>query len=844
MPSQGLKQKPQVEAVERYLRRGWCPIPTKHRSKEPNLAELAPYLSRKATEEELSSWSWPGVGIVTGRLSGLLVLDVDGPEGEAVLREHGHPITPMVRTGGGGLHLYFRHPDDDVRTGIRVEDGLDVKAAGGYVVAPPSVGPTEAAYEWIIGPEEVETADVPDWLMHIIRRPRRNGGAGPLGEKIPDGQRNRELASLAGSMRRRGMGEEEIFAALAATNRTRCVPPLDEEEVRKIAGSVARYEPAGGPPAPPSRNGRGAPDPPQRFNLTDLGNAERFVARHGEDVRYCFPWAKWLTWTGSRWERDDSGRVHRLAKETVRGIYAEAAAAEDEGRRKALARHATSSEAKNRIEAMLELAKSDVPVSPDDLDADPWLLNAPNGTVDLKAGKLRPHRREDLLTKMVGAEYEPDAAAPAWRAFLERVLPSEELRGFVQRGSGYSATGDTSEQCMFINHGGGNNGKSTFQEALAEALGDYAMRAPTEMLMVRRSGGIPNDVARLKGARFVAASETEEGRHLAESLVKDLTGQDTITARFMRAEFFDFKPTHKLWLSTNHKPEIRGTDNAIWRRIRLVPWSVAIPPAERDRKLPEKLRAELAGVLAWIVWGCLDWRREGLGEPEEVRAATAQYRTEQDVLAAFLDECCVVRPEAWVRFADLYDAYAAWCEKSGEATENKRRFGNRLKERGFEPDRGTSNVPIRRGLAFLSDREPPDKASKGNSSSENYPTVTTQNSRKEEDSEDVVTHHYPQNTISGLDSDLRGTTVKQGNYGNYGNSKGEYVAAEVSPELADFLADPPRWWLDEAAHIAGEGYPAGSVKALAHSTATEVYGTYQRWGEVLEAVKDWLESKG
>ena len=526
-------------------------------------------------------------------------------------------------------------------------------------------------------------------------------------------------------------------------------------------GNTPRKEPRGKPPRP--------------FNLTDMGNAERFVSCHGNDVRYCYPWSKWLVWTGVRWERDEAGKMHRLAKKTVRSIYGEASAAEDEGVRKAIAQHATRSEAEARIKAMLELAKSEVPVSPDELDATPWLLNAPNGTVDLRTGELKPHRREDLLTKTAGAEYQPDAPAPAWAAFLERVLPGEELRAFVQRGAGYSATGDTSEQVMFINHGAGANGKSTYQEVLVEALGDYAMRAPTEMLMAKRSGGVPNDVARLKGARFVAAAETEEGRRLAESLVKDLTGQDTISARFMRAEFFDFKPTHKLWLSTNHKPEIRGTDNAIWRRIRLVPWSVTIPSAERDRKLPKKLRQELVGVLAWTVRGCLDWRRDGLGEPEEVRAATAQYRAEQDVLAAFLEERCVVRPEAWVKFADLHGAYATWCEEAKERAETKRAFGARLKERGFEPGRGTGNVPIRHGLALLSDREPPpegsDNRSQGNSDHNSYPTVTPQSSRKSKDSEAIVTDRYPESTISSLETTPHESTVKQGNYGNYGNSE-------------------------------------------------------------------------
>jgi putative DNA primase/helicase len=678
------------EAAE-YRRRGWSPIPIKARSKEPNLRELRPYLSRKATQEELGTWSWSGVGIVTGPLSGVLVLDVDGPEGEAELQAHGHPVTPMVRTASGGLHLYFRHPEQHVRTGIRVAPGLDVKASGGYVVAPPSVGSNGRPYEWLVSPEEAELADPPPWLLQLLGRERPKGPAAPVGERIPPGERNKALASLAGTMRRRGMGEGEIAAALQVTNEQRCHPPLEAEEVEKIAASVARYEPVDNL-VRISVNGHGTPPLPRGHNLTDLGNSERFIAHHGENVRYCYLWGKWLVWNGAHWERDDAGQVHRLAKKTVRSMYREASDAEDEERRKAVAKHASRSEGADKIKAMLELARSEVPVAPDELDRNPWLLNASNGTLDLRTGALREHRREDLITKLTPVEYDPNAMAPTWETFLERVLPGDELRTFVQRAAGYSATGDTSEQVMLINHGAGNNGKSTFQEALAAALGDYSMRAPTEMLMAKRAGGVPNDVARLKGARFVAASETEEGRRLAESLVKDLTGQDTISARFMRAEWFDFRPTHKLWLSTNHKPEIRGTDNAIWRRIRLVPWSVAIPPAERDRKLAEKLRAELPGVLAWAVRGCLAWQREGLQAPAEVRKATAGYRSEMDVLGDFLADRCFRGERLEVGKDDLYKAYQMWSEDAGERTETKRKFGMLLKERGIEDGRNSERT--------------------------------------------------------------------------------------------------------------------------------------------------------
>jgi putative DNA primase/helicase len=669
------------EAVE-YRRRGWSPIPIKERSKEPNLLELQPYLNRKATKEELDAWRWSGVGIVTGLVSGVLVLDVDGPEGEAELKKHGHPVTPMVRTASGGLHLYFEHPAQHVRTGIRVAPGLDVKASGGYVVAPPSVGSNGRTYEWIVSPEEAELADPPQWLMVLLERERSKGPAPEIGERIPPGGRNDVLTSLAGTMRRRGMGEAEILAALRVTNEERCQPPLENEEVEKIAASVARYAPADNVVSI-SANGHGSSHPPRGYNLTDLGNAERLVAGHGENIRYCYTWRKWLVRTTARWERDEAGRIHRLAKGRVRGIYREASDAEDEDRRKALAKHAAASESEARIRAMIELAKSEVPVTPDELDSDPWLLNVLNGTIDLRTGELREHRREDLITKLAPVEYDPNATAPTWEAFLKRVLPGEELRAFVQRAAGYSATGDTSEQCIFIHHGPGANGKTTFQEAIAAALGDYAIRTPTETLLVKRAGGVPNDVARLKGARLVAASETEEGRRLAESLVKDLTGQDTISARFMWAEWFDFKPTHALHLSTNHKPEIRGTDPAIWRRIRLIPWAVTIPPNEQDKKLTEKLRGELPGILAWVVRGCSEWLRQGLKAPEEVRQATKAYRAEMDVLAAFLADCCVRGDDEEAFAGELWGAWKRWSEETGEQTGSQKRFGGRLAERGF-----------------------------------------------------------------------------------------------------------------------------------------------------------------
>ncbi len=448
---------------------------------------------------------------------------------------------------------------------------------------------------------------------------------------------------------------------------------------------------------PPERNGQ------EGFGKTDLGNAERFAHLHGEDVRYCHPQGRWYVYDGTRWQTDRTGAIERKAKTTVRSINAEAVNPDlDSAEARALTSHAARSEAKNRMDAMIALAGSEpgIPVLPEELDADPDLLNCLNGTVDLRTGRLRPHSRDDLITKLAPVGYDPDARAPVFEGFLQKVLPSEALRRFVQRFVGYSLTGDVSEQVLGILYGPGANGKSTLFNVLLEVMGDYGKQAAPDLL-VTKHGAHPTELADLFGARLVAAQETEDGRRLAEGLVKQLTGGDRIKARYMRQDFWEFDPTHKVWLATNHKPEVRGTDHAIWRRIRLIPFDVIIPKEEQDPRLPEKLRSELPGILAWAVEGCLEWQRDGLGEPAEVRAATEGYRAEQDVLAAFFGECCMIREGTWAPFKELYAAYVEWAEDSGERPESKRRFGSRLTERGFENGRGTDNVAVRRGIGLL-----------------------------------------------------------------------------------------------------------------------------------------------
>lgn len=259
---------------------------------------------------------------------------------------------------------------------------------------------------------------------------------------------------------------------------------------------------------------------------------------------------------------------------------------------------------------------------------------------------------------------------------------------YLQKAVGYSLTGDTGEQVLFFLYGTGANGKSVFLNVLQELMGDYAQQAPASLLMAK-SEGIPNDVARLKGARFVATIETEEGKRLAENLVKQLTGGDTVSARFLRQEYFEFKPECKLWMASNHKPIIRGSDYGIWRRIHLIPFTVTIPPENRDRRLPDKLRAELPGILRWAVDGLRIWLEEGLTPPLKVQAATEEYREDMDSIGTFLSECCVTEPTAKVPVRTLYETYVRWCQENGETPMKQRMLGKRLKERGFQQEKST-----------------------------------------------------------------------------------------------------------------------------------------------------------
>jgi putative DNA primase/helicase len=467
--------------------------------------------------------------------------------------------------------------------------------------------------------------------------------------------------------------------------------------------------------------------PAEPEHLTDLGNAKRLVALHGHELRYVPAWRAWLIWTGQYWQRDETGEVMRRAKAMVMSIYTAAGYETDETKRRELTRHALRSESARALRDALEVAKSEtgIPVTLEDLDRDPFALNVGNGTLDLRTATLRPHDPADLITRWIPTHYDPTAEAPTWRAFLEHIFGGRRaLIAFVQRAAGYALTGDTREQVIFLFLGVGANGKSTLILTLTDLLKAYAAQMSVETILAKRQDSTAmNDMLSVAGARFVSVVEPDLGRRLAEGLVKALTGGEAVSVKKLYSDIFKVRPSFKVFLSTNHRPIIRGTDHAIWRRIRLIPFDIVIPDAEQDQALADRLRVEAPGILRWAVEGCLAWQRDGLGLPDEVRTATARYRADMDGLGEFLRERCIVEPGASVAAGDLYDAYRDWASSAGEQTVSKKALNLELTERGLRPwrtERARGWTGIR--LATQVERLTDSRADGSDASSYNPPT--------------------------------------------------------------------------------------------------------------------------
>lgn len=426
--------------------------------------------------------------------------------------------------------------------------------------------------------------------------------------------------------------------------------------------------------------------PPGQFKLTDLGNAERLVHLYGQDIRYCAPWGKWLVWDGRRWRKDDEKRVDHLAQLTVRSIYSEANAETDSDRRQAIAGHAIKSESIGRKGALLDHATSlpGVVIEPSALDADPWAFNLANGTLDLRTGALRPHRREDYHSKLSPVVFDPRAKCPTFNRFLETSLPDREVREFVLRLDGYALTGSVQDHVFPIHYGNGRNGKGAHERLMLHVSGDYGRKVPIELFMMRKGETHPTEKATLFGVRYASSSENEEGSSFAVSQIKTLTGGDVVSCRRMREDFWEFWPTHKFQLHVNHKSRIKESKDAIWDRVYLIPWTVKFDEKQQDKNLDAKLRAEASGILNVLLKACLEWQATGLRPPDSIKAVNDEYRRENDVVGRFLDECCEVDAAYEVKSKDLYGTYTTWCTENGMKPWSQTALASALKEKGFE----------------------------------------------------------------------------------------------------------------------------------------------------------------
>jgi putative DNA primase/helicase len=429
---------------------------------------------------------------------------------------------------------------------------------------------------------------------------------------------------------------------------------------------------------------------------TEDALALSFTRRYHRDWRYVAGWGKWLVWDGQRWRTEDT----LAATDLIRSVCRQTAVRADNP--KVAAKLASAS----TVGGVERLARADRrhAATTDEWDADPWLLNTPGGVVDLKTGRMRPHERADRMTKITTAT--PSGDCPTWRHFIDEVTGGDkELQSYLQRMVGYALTGSTQEHALFFLYGTGANGKSVFVNTLATILGDYATNAPMDTFMETRTDRHPTDMAGLRGARFVAAIETEQGKRWAESKLKNLTGGDKISARFMRQDFFEFFPQFKLFVAGNHKPAIRNIDEAMKRRLHLIPFTITVPPERRDKNLQQKLLAERDGILAWAVQGCLDWQRHGrLSPPQRVVDATEEYFEAEDALGRWLDERCVREANAKSLTAELFHDWKQWAEAAGEFTGSQKRFADLLLSRGLDKWRNGMGL---RGFQGIGLRYPP-----------------------------------------------------------------------------------------------------------------------------------------
>lgn len=445
---------------------------------------------------------------------------------------------------------------------------------------------------------------------------------------------------------------------------------------------------------------------------TDAGSAGIFQRLQGANVRYLHGVGQWLIWSGTHWSADRDGEILRRAfcvpeywleqAETAFKESIKLASLGDKERSKqsaeqanAYRKNALQTQNVKKLKDFLEIAKAhpDLAITSRDLNTDPWLINTRNCTINLQTGAMHEHRREDLINRIAGCDYLPEALTPTFDAFLNSSMPNQDMQDFLQRVVGYSATGSNQEQVFFVHYGAGGNGKSVFLEAVRAALGDYAQAAESATFISEpneRSSSIPNDLARLDGVRSVFVPDVPQGGKWKDGIIKQITGGDTIAARYLHKEFFDFEPVAKIHVRANHRPKAED-DDGFWRRARLIPWEVQ--PRNKDLALPKKIKEELPGILAWIVAGAVRWHQLGLEAPARVTEATSAYRSEQSGIQDWINECCYVKEGLFTPLAYLYPNYDEWRQEEGiKFPFSKRKLADKLESLGFKRSTGSGNV--------------------------------------------------------------------------------------------------------------------------------------------------------
>lgn len=691
------------------------------------------------------------LGITTGADSGFFVIDADTAEGHdkdgvgalrRMIEEHGDwPDTIEASTPSGGRHIYFRWPEDlEIRNSeSKLAPGIDVRGEGGMVIAPPTIKPgTDKLYQWQHPPGLFELADCPDWLLEKIRenqKPKLSERAMPTevsiealsGDEWAKTALRDELTKLSSSsvgernstLNKCSFSLSQIVAAghLNGAYVKECLREgataigLNADEIERTisSGFQAGSQSPRGPKERTIIRGAatsdGQPRPNQSFDLIDLSH-DSLAAELGEhsfdlNAKYVATWGKWLFWTGNRWEVDGSlnqltqirNFLRTKAEDVVLIADRDAMANPKRGDKiKASARQeARTLKNKQTVVAVESLCRSN-PASvarADSFDANLLQLGTPGGTVDLRDGILRPAERGDMITKLTAcAPAERGTKPELWLKFLNEIFDGDaDLVAFMQRVAGYALTGLTKEHKLLFLYGTGRNGKSVFLNTLSHIWADYARRAPATTFLNSGMDKHPTDIAGLQGARLVAGSELPVGKTWDESVIKDLTGGDRMTARFMRGDFFDFDPQMTLIIAGNNQPSFRGVDEAIRARVILVPFLVTIPPERRDADLADKLKAEGPAILRWAVEGAQIWLEGGLDVPAKVAAASTEYMDDEDTLGQFLTERTAIDPDAFVVTADLHTNFKFWCEQQGLNSWTQHTLSKELKSRGYEAHR-------------------------------------------------------------------------------------------------------------------------------------------------------------